>query len=423
MLGSEPIDDCATAARSGLPNRSARNGRKGPRIALYSHDTQGLGHVRRNLLVARSLGQGDSPPVILVLSGLRETSAFPMPPGVDCLTLPSVGKGIDGRYFPRSLDVPMVDLLEVRSKAIHAVLRSFDPDVMIVDKVPRGVYDELVPALAQLRARGRARVVLGLREVLDDPPTVRREWEDGHYAAALRAYYDRIWVYGDPAVYDPVAEYSFPSDIADMTRYTGYLNPRHVRPPVEEAAPLGFDASDGPVALCLVGGGADGVPLAEAFLRARFPGCGALVTGPLMPQAERLRLRRLAARRRDVRVIEFMTDPCPLLARADRVIAMGGYNTMCEVLAYGKPAMIVPRVRPRSEQLIRATRLADLGLVDVLDPGDLGPEALGAWLAQERRAPPPAELVIDFGGVNRLPALLQEVRAARPVQEVTHVLR
>ncbi len=423
MRFAEPLDDNPTAARSGLPNRSARNGRKGPRIALYSHDTQGLGHVRRNLLVARALGQGDAPPVILVLSGLREATAFPMPPGVDCLTLPSVGKGVDGRYFPRSLDVPMVDLLEVRSKAIHAVLRSFDPDLMIVDKVPRGLHDELVPALAQLRARGRARVVLGLREVLDDPRTVRREWEDGQYAAALRAYYDRIWVYGDPAVYDPVAEYSFPSDIAAMVRYAGYLNPRHVRPPVEDAAPLGFDASDGPLALCLVGGGADGVPLAEAFLRARLPGCGALVTGPLMTEADRLRLRTLAAGRRELRVLEFMTDPCPLFARADRVIAMGGYNTMCEVLAYGKPALIVPRVRPRSEQLIRASRLAELGLVDVLHPRDLGPEALGAWLAQERGAPAPAEQVIDFGGVMKLPALLDEVRAARPVPEVTHAPR
>lgn len=423
MRLAETIDANPIAARSGLLKRTGRNGRKGPRIALYSHDTQGLGHVRRNLLVARALGQGGSPPVILVLSGLRETTAFPMPPGVDCLTLPSVGKGVDGRYFPRSLDVPMVDLLEVRSKAIHAVLRSFDPDVMIVDKVPRGVFDELVPALAQLRARGRARIVLGLRDVLDDRPTVRREWEDGQYAAALRAYYDRIWIYGDPAVYDTVAEYSFPSDVAAMARYTGYLNPRHVRPPLEDAAPPGVDGSDGPVALCLVGGGADGMPLAEAFLRARLPGRGALVTGPLMPEAERRRLRRLAAGRREMHVLEFMTDPCPLLARADRVIAMGGYNTTCEVLAYGKPALIVPRVRPRSEQLIRASRFADLGLVDVLHPRDLGPQALGDWLAQERRAPPPADQVIDFGGVRQLPSLLQEARAARPAQEAPHVLR
>jgi predicted glycosyltransferase len=420
MVSTQPSDDGATVAGNGLAHPPHRNGRRGPRIALYSHDTQGLGHVRRNLLVARALGQGGSPPVILVLSGLREATAFPMPPGVDCLTLPSVGKGVDGRYVPRSLDVPMVDLLEVRSRAIHAVLRSFDPDIMIVDKVPRGVYDELVPALAQLRARGRARIVLGLREVLDDPPTVRREWEDGQYAAALRAYYDRIWIYGDPAVYDPVAEYSFPADIAAMVRYAGYLNPRHVRPPGDEADLLGFGGEPGQVALCLVGGGADGVPLAEAFLRTRLPGRGALVTGPLMPEPERRRLRELAAGRGDLRVLEFMTDPCPLLARADRIIAMGGYNTTCEVLAYGRPAMIVPRVRPRTEQLIRASRLAGLGLVDILHPRDLSPDALGAWLAQDRGAPPPAEGVIDFGGVKKLPALLAEVRGARPLAEAIH---
>ncbi|MHC4415972.1 MAG: glycosyltransferase family protein [Planctomycetota bacterium] len=407
------------------------NGRPGPRIALYSHDTQGLGHIRRNLLIAKALCRNGTAPTILLLSGIREASAFGLPAGVDCLTLPSLGKGVDGRYYPRSLGVPMSDLIKVRSRTINAVLQSFDPDVLIVDKVPRGIFDELLPSLGTLEARGRARIVLGLREVLDDPDAVRREWAKGDYSTAIRTFYHRVWVYGDPTVYDPAREYGFPSDIAAKVCYTGYLNPREVeeggkpsQPEDDRGNPQDRDSPPGPHALCLVGGGRDGLPLAEAFLRARLPGEAVLVTGPLMPDDGRAILRRLAVDRPHVRILEFITDPCPLLLQADRVVAMGGYNTICEIVAHRKPALIVPRIVPRTEQLIRASRFADLGLVDLLHPDNLSPEALSRWLARPHGAPTPNYGIIDFDGVRRLPDLLDEALAVdRPVKERSHGLR
>jgi len=391
--------------------------RRRPRIALYSHDTQGLGHIRRNLLIARALCAGGESPVILLLSGVREAAAFPMPPGVDCVTLPSMGKGVDGRYFPRSLDVPMDDLIKVRSSGITAALRSFDPDVLIVDKVPRGIFDELLPGLGVLHARGRARTVLGFREVLDDAEAVRREWDEGDYESAIRAYYDRIWVYGDRSVYDTVTEYGFPEDIAQRVRFTGYLNPLDVADPDSQAERWDFDAllpegGSRPLDLCLVGGGRDGLRLAEAFVHAMKPGIGVVVTGPLMPAESRARLRALASQHPRTHVLEFVTNPCLLLERADRVVAMAGYNTICEILAYRKPALLIPRTEPRTEQLIRAARFAALGLTDMLHPSDLTPEAISAWLTAKatRRSAP--EEVMDFSGVRRLRGLLEEVLAA-----------
>src|SRR5947208_10308607 len=322
-----------------LPDGLNGDARRRPRIALYSHDTQGLGHIRRNLLIARALCAGGESPVILLLSGVREAAAFPMPPGVDCVTLPSMGKGVDGRYFPRSLDVPMDDLIKVRSSGITAALRSFDPDVLIVDKVPRGIFDELLPGLRMLHARGRARTVLGFREVLDDPEAVRREWDEGDYESAIRAYYDRIWVYGDRSVYDTVTEYGFPEDIAQRVRFTGYLNPLDVADPDSQAERWDFDAllpegGSRPLDLCLVGGGRDGLRLAEAFVHAMKPGIGVVVTGPLMPAESRARLRALASQHPRTHSLEFVTNSCVLLERADRVVAMAGSHTICEILAY-----------------------------------------------------------------------------------------
>ena len=383
-----------------------------PRIALYSHDTQGLGHIRRNLLLASAFRGMGCDPVILLLSGTREAGAFAIPPSVDCLTLPALGKDEDGGYHPRSLDVPIADLTGLRRATLSATLEAFDPDVMIVDKVPLGALGELAPALHAMRARGRARIVLGMREVLDDPATVAREWAQGGYERAIEEYYDRVWIYGDQCVFDPAREYRFSAAIAAKVRYTGYLNPRDARPemlvcdgkPVREV-----DLPAGEIVLCEVGGGQDGVALASAFAEAPLaPGqSGVLVTGPLMPELARRVLKERVAGREDFRLFEFVTDACAILARASRVVAMGGYNTVCEVLAYHKPGLIVPRVTPRTEQLIRAERMHALGMLTMLHPRALSPEAIGAWL----RAPAvePRQGVIDMSGVRRLPALLDEV--------------
>src|SRR3989441_3732264 len=413
FAGSKPT----SFKEASVPDWAVGDVRRRPRIALYSHDTQGLGHIRRNLLVARALCARGESPVILLLSGVREAAAFSMPPGVDCVTLPSLGKGVDGRYFPRSLNVPMADLIKVRSSGITAVLRSFDADVLVVDKVPKGVFGELLPSLEMLGAGRRARIVLGLREILDGAEAVRREWDEGDYTSAIRAYYHRIWVYGDRSVYDTVREYGFPEDIAQRVRFTGYLNPLDVADPDSKAERWDFDAllpegGSRPLDLCLVGGGRDGLRLAEAFVHAMKPGIGVVVTGPLMPAESRARLRALASQHPRTHVLEFVTNPCLLLERADRVVAMAGYNTICEILAYRKPALLIPRTEPRTEQLIRAARFAALGLTDMLHPSDLTPEAISAWLTAKaaRRSAP--EEVMDFSGVRRLRGLLEEVLAA-----------
>lgn len=415
------------------PQANHKLGRGAPprlRVAMYSHDTQGLGHIRRNLLVAAALRRhGGAISTILLLSGVREAAAFALPAGIDCLTLPSLGKDTNGGYYPRSLTVPMPDLIRIRTSAITAALRSFDPDLFIVDKVPVGALNELLPSLEMLRSVGRARIVLGLREILDDPQTVRQEWERGEYAEALRDYYDRIWVYGDPKVFDTADEYGFAPDLVRMARYTGYLNPQDVgsngyRDGEEEAAAWMSAGAEARV-IGLVGGGRDGLSLAEAFLSADLPAGmhGLLVTGPLMPDDARASLRALAQRRPRQHVIEFVTDPSRLLNYADMVIAMGGYNTICEILSFQKRALIVPRIKPRTEQLIRAKCFAGLGLVDMLHPNDLSPVKLTAWLSRGPEEPPRAHEVIDFNGVGELQRLYDEVvNCGRPPAELIHAV-
>ena len=68
--------------------------------------------------------------------------------------------------------------------------------------------------------------MLGLRDVLQDPESVRNSWSQQANLEALQDYYDAIWIYGDPAVYDPVREYGLFNQVAAKVHYTGYLDQR-----------------------------------------------------------------------------------------------------------------------------------------------------------------------------------------------------
>ena len=158
------------------------------RIVLYSHDTMGLGHKRRNLLIAQALGASDINADILMISGMRDASDSPMPDGVDYLTLPALYKRAAGQYRSRRLSLVLQEMIELRSQLICTAVKSFQPDVLIVDNVPRGAVRELDATLEYVKAQPHIHCVLGLRDVLDTPAAVQRDWQRADSAAAIRRY-------------------------------------------------------------------------------------------------------------------------------------------------------------------------------------------------------------------------------------------
>lgn len=378
------------------------------RVAFYSHDTMGLGHMRRNLLLAETLARNGAGTDVLVIAGSREAAIFGARRGIDCVTLPALQKRSAGAYAARHLDVPLGDVVALRSRTIAAAIDAFNPDLFVVDNVPRGAEGELNATLGALRRRGRGRAVLGLRDVLDAPATVRAEWGRARNEEAIRRYYDEVWVYGDRAVYDLPHEYGLAPDVARMLRYTGYIDQRP-RLAGGEAAVADTIPLD-PFVLCTVGGGQDGAALAHAFADAVVPPGmrRVIVTGPQMDPAHRQTLVSRGLSDPALQVFEFLPEPMPLVARAACVVAMGGYNTVCEILSLGKPAVIVPRVTPRSEQLIRAQRLAARGLVGLLHPGQLCAATL-SHLITHALAGPRAAVGVDLNGLERVASFADEL--------------
>lgn len=375
-----------------------------PRVVLYSHDTLGFGHLRRNLLLAGALKSLPSPPDVLLIAGMHEAGAFDIPQGVDLITLPAYAKQSDGSYRSRKLSIDLRQLTEMRARMIHAAVKGFRPDLMIVDNVPRGAQGELEPTLSWLARKTEARVVLGLRDVIDTRDKVRRQWLRQRNFEAISAYYSDIWIYGDPRFYNLIEEYQLGDLIGAKARFTGYLQRdlASVATQAEASQRQVIGADDRPYVLCTVGGGRDGVPVCRAFIEAQLPEGhrGILITGTQLDAESRADIAQLAKSHPAVSVVDFLPEPLGLMQNAARIIAMGGYNTVCEVLSLGRPALIVPRVTPRREQILRAEPLAARGLIDMIAPDDLTPAALTNWMAQETRAGTAADS-LDLGGIDR----------------------
>jgi predicted glycosyltransferase len=378
-----------------------------PRVAFYSQDIIGLGHLRRNLLIAQTLAQSKLAATSLMICGAHEANFFKLPEGIDCLTLPRLGRDANGHYGPARLDMSPDELTSFRQRVICAALEEFAPDLFIVDFRPTGVCDELLPALESLSRRGRTRFVLGLRDVLDDVSVVRAEWLSRQRVEIVERLYDAVWVYGDRRVFDPVREYRMPESIAEKTRFTGYLDQsvrlnghfNGTRPAVNGGA-----LSQRELVACVVGGGLDGANLIETFLDAVSEDIDAVVlTGPYVPHAVLDAARRASARMPNVQVLEFSPEADSLIARADRVVAMAGYNTVCSILSFGKPALLVPRVAPRREQWIRAQAFKKLNLVDVISSDELTTDDLAAWICHPNcNGNLDARSLVDLNGLDRI---------------------
>lgn len=145
MLRSDPSHVCS----------HSRSVEKRPvRLAFYSHDTMGMGHIRRNLLIATSIVRECRNVEVLLIAGTREAAFFASQAGLDCVTLPALAKNSDGQYSARHLRWSLEEITRLRSRIIQAAMDEFMPDVFVVDKLPRGIGNELVATLERLQRAG-----------------------------------------------------------------------------------------------------------------------------------------------------------------------------------------------------------------------------------------------------------------------------
>ncbi|MEZ4864420.1 MAG: glycosyltransferase [Caldilineaceae bacterium] len=405
-----------------------------PRVAIYSQDGLGLGHMRRTSAIATQFLRLRPDASILTLSDSQLGQFFPMAPNHDYLKLPSIVKRGPGDWHAARLALPFAEVHKLRRQLIKQALLTFAPHLFLVDHMPHGTMGELLPALSALKSSGaRTKVVLGLRDILDAPQVVQERWQVEGAAQAVEKYYDLVLIYGMREVFDLAHHYKFSPQIAARLRYCGY-----VCPPINErrldAIPNNWLATQSAGAKSIVamaGGGADAYPMMRALVDAlpiveQQHRCTLLlITGPFMPVAEQNDLLQ-RAQGRPIQVISAVEDTYSYLQAADLVVAMAGYNTTVETLQSGKRAIMIPRRGPSAEQRLRTQLFAAQGWLEMLDPDELSGPALAQLILNnldQSTVTPPA-LVPDLQGVEKsaeqLLALLRTptaVNGSRPNPE------
>jgi predicted glycosyltransferase len=364
------------------------------RAMLYSHDTFGLGHLRRSRTIAASMTSRDPGLAALILTGSPIAGRFDFPDRVDHVRLPGVVKLADGEYVSHNLGLPIDETVRLRAGIIAAADEGFRPDLLIVDKEALGFRNELACTLAAASARG-TRIVLGVRDVLDERAPLAAEWARKGHAKAIDRYFDEIWVYGLPQIHQPLIGLGLSEAAQRRVVYTGYLRRDTPDWPQEFSAAQPSE----PFVLITTGGGGDGAALIDWTLRAyeadrALKPHGVIVYGPFLQPEKRARFdRRAAALAGRVTAISFDPRLERLQAEAVGIVAMGGYNTFCEILSLDKPAVIAPRSRPRKEQLIRAEAAERIGLIRMLHPprDGAGAEVMAAAIRGLADQPRPSE--------------------------------
>jgi predicted glycosyltransferase len=371
------------------------------RFLLFSNEAVGLGHLTRTIAITARLARTDLHATSLIVTGSPVQALFELPPRVEAVTLPTLTRDGNGRHRSRRLALGPGEVARLRSTIARATALAFEPDCAVVDRFPLGLDGELAPVLEALRASG-CKLVLGLRDIEDDPAEVRRTWGPD-LRDAIRDLYDLVLVYGPP---------SPPLDAFDCLEWDAdsLLVPVvHVGYVGGGARRSGLDDLPEDYVLATVGGGSDGFAVLATFVAALrlepLPCAAVVVTGPLMSREEGERLEELADGL-DIRVCRFRPNLEGLIGRARAVVCMAGYNTVAEVMRARRPALLVPRVRPISEQLLRAQELARRGLQDVLHPSDLSPATMRAALDRLLERPEPPFEEAHFRGTEHTADLL-----------------
>ena len=375
--------------------REVAAGQPSPSVMMYSHDTIGLGHMRRNSAIAAHLVTTVPSASVLMTVGCPTGVVFDMLPGVDFIKLPSISKLGRDRWRPSSLRVSSAVTRSLRAGLLQRAAEELCPDVLLVDHEPAGVWDELLPTLRYLRESGRTRVVLGLRDILDEPGRVREKWKSSGLRDLLDRYYDEILIYGDKRLYPAGERYGLEELAPGRVRYCGYVTT------VSPGA--GATGRRGSGILVAGGGGRDAFPMMSAALAGfeRLPAenrvAMTLIAGPLMDSElfGALQERAVAAGATLLRSAPNLPE---MLLDTDLFVTMGGYNSLTEAMATGCPTLVIPRVGPSSEQRMRAAILAERGLVDTLSIDDAKPEVLARRFLHASRSRRPTPVVPSLNG-------------------------
>ncbi len=372
-----------------------------PRVFFYVQHLLGIGHIARASRIARAL-VADGFDVTLVTGG-TPVPGFPGE-GIRHIELPPIAVS-DGNFagLVDATGKPVDDAFkDDRTGMLLGAYHGARPDIVIIEAFPFGrrqVRFELMPLLSAIdHSLERPLVMTSLRDILQERAKPGRDEET---IALVKKHFDTVLVHGDPDFVRLEDTFPLAHEISQRIVYTGLVAPARA-----EAARDRFDV------VVSAGGGAVGAKLISAALDAA-PAIDrvkswCLITGPNMPQAD---VDAISARAGNgIEVFRFRKDFANLLSGARLSISQAGYNTVCDILQAKCRSLLIPfAASGETEQGARASRLAKLGLAQVLEEDAISPQSMADAINAALDLPEPGHIDLDLDGAAGTARILRQL--------------
>jgi predicted glycosyltransferase len=377
------------------------------RLMFYCQHILGMGHLVRSMEIVRGLVHDFQ---VCFINGGEVVKGFTIPEGIEVINLPAIKTDAEFQTL-RAVDesLTLSEVQEIRKTQLLEICDHLKPDVLMIELFPfgRGKFSfELIPLIERARSNPRTKVVCSLRDiVVTKRDTLKYEQK---VCKLMNQYFDLLLVHGDPQFQPLEMTFSRVGDLQCPVHYTGYVV--QPQPSIASTARL-----QQPLILVSVGGGRFGHDLLNCVLQAapilakKLPHKIQIFTGPFMLEEKFSELQEIANQCPNVQLERFTPNLLTYMQQADLSISMSGYNTTMNVLTTGVKAMILPFTgNDDQEQTIRASRLEELGVVDMIRPEDLQPDRFAAkvFACLQKQ---PNRIQFDFDGVAKTAALLNDL--------------
>jgi predicted glycosyltransferase len=342
------------------------------KVLIYSHDTFGMGHISRSIKLSKEIIAKKKASIIIV-TGSAIPNLIDIPKGIEMIKLPTLRsirkKGLSYESFNANID-PLL-ILKMRELILLDIIKSYKPDLMLVDFSPKGVKNELESSLKYIKKNLKTKMFITFRDIIDDPRVVTEKWKRRGYEKLFKQYYDKILIFGQKEINDYVKQYQLNDDTKNKIVYLGYMVKR---------VKIGNKKKD--KILITVGGGRDGKEILIKLLKSikkikKFRSFKIdVVSGPLSNKKDFIILKKQYAKYKNIKILFCVPNLSEKFSKYKLVISMGGYNTFTDVLSSEISNLIIPREDFEKEQLIRAKIFKKIGLVNYLRRGNINKKNL-----------------------------------------------
>ena len=379
------------------------------RLLFHVESLLGSGHAQRAAAIARACAEQGFE--VMVASGRR-------PPDEHLRWLPLPQLGIRGQDFSTLIDesgeAADEKLLAERRRQLLAAASEFRPHAIVIDTWPFGrrrFSFEIEPLAQWARsASPPALVVCSLRDI-PQPKSKAKRIED--IFDKLKRYCDHVLIHGSSEA--DLLSRAFPAILrldrqnsAPNWHWSGYVTAAHGHQPWQEGSQVLVSGGGGGVSLQLLRAALAARPLSSLAEAGWL-----LLAGPRLAQADFADLCRQAPA--GVRVERNRSDFPALLSKCRLSISQAGYNTVCDLLATGAPAVLVPYSEgEEAEQTLRAAWMERSGRALAVAEKDLSAEAMAAALERAQRLRPQPLAQSELRGAERSALLLAQWTERRP---------